>query len=353
MVGNETMLTLWNEAFCGEMEELLGSSVQAQETDAAQSGKVYRTQLLVEGFVQGVLHVTAPAAHIVSFAQLAAGDMLHTQSAWTEETLESWRRLLDGTATRLATRLSKEYAEGRAVPCSILLAETSTMEDIYPAAESGTSASGSKVQHWLLQVGAAQIAMAVSVNVEFMTEMSESIDPLASIHDSLSDAENNTLEAADLEPAMSPPPSEVAGDDNRTQEVAAQASPSASLGGIPAPSSSHEETIEMEQDHPLQEQNQGSARAGMSQERIDLLLDIELGATLRFGALELPLREVLELGPGDVLPLDRHVREPVDLVVGDRIVARGEVVLVAGNFGLHITEVAEPRKRLETIRCLF
>lgn len=88
-------------------------------------------------------------------------------------------------------------------------------------------------------------------------------------------------------------------------------------------------------------------------QRLDLLLDIELEATLRFGALELPLREVLELGPGDVLPLDRHVREPVELVVGDRIVARGEVVLVAGNFALHVTEVAEPRSRLETIRCLF
>ena len=90
-----------------------------------------------------------------------------------------------------------------------------------------------------------------------------------------------------------------------------------------------------------------------TRQRLDLLLDIELEATLRFGALELPLREVLELGPGDVLPLDRHVREPVELVVGDRIVAKGEVVLVGGNFALHVTEVAEPRRRLETIRCLF
>jgi flagellar motor switch protein FliN/FliY len=90
-----------------------------------------------------------------------------------------------------------------------------------------------------------------------------------------------------------------------------------------------------------------------TKQRLDLLLDIELEATLRFGALELPLREVLELGPGDVLPLDRHVREPVELVVGDRIVAKGEVVLVGGNFALHVTEVAEPRRRLETIRCLF
>jgi len=86
---------------------------------------------------------------------------------------------------------------------------------------------------------------------------------------------------------------------------------------------------------------------------LDLLLDVELEATLRFGCRELPLGEVLDLGPGDVVQLDRTVRDPVDLVVGDKIVARGEVVLVNGNFGLRVTEVATPRKRLESIRCLF
>ncbi|HEX3437215.1 MAG TPA: flagellar motor switch protein FliN [Pseudacidobacterium sp.] len=86
---------------------------------------------------------------------------------------------------------------------------------------------------------------------------------------------------------------------------------------------------------------------------IDLLLDVELDASLRFGSREMPLSEVLELGPGDVVPLERHVADPVDLIVGDKIVARGEVVLVNGNFGLRITEVAEPRKSLESIRCLF
>ena len=84
-----------------------------------------------------------------------------------------------------------------------------------------------------------------------------------------------------------------------------------------------------------------------------LLNDIELEATLQFGSRELALREVLELGPGDVVELDRHVTDPVDLIVGDRIVARGEVVLVNGNFGLRVTEVSEPVLRLETIRCLW
>jgi flagellar motor switch protein FliN/FliY len=84
-----------------------------------------------------------------------------------------------------------------------------------------------------------------------------------------------------------------------------------------------------------------------------LLYDIELEATLQFGSREMPLREVLELGPGDVVELDRHVSEPVDLVVGDRIVARGEVVVASGNFALRIIEVATPQLRLESIRCLF
>jgi len=83
------------------------------------------------------------------------------------------------------------------------------------------------------------------------------------------------------------------------------------------------------------------------------LLDIELDVSLRFGKRELPLREVLALLPGDVIELDRNVNEPADLVVGDKIVARGEVVLVDGNFGMRITEVATPQLRLESIRCIF
>lgn len=86
---------------------------------------------------------------------------------------------------------------------------------------------------------------------------------------------------------------------------------------------------------------------------ISLLLDVELEATLRFGCRELQLAEVLGLGPGDVVQLDRHISDPVDLIVGDKIVAHGEVVLVNGNFGLRVTDVAAPRERLESIRCLF
>ncbi|HEV2709753.1 MAG TPA: FliM/FliN family flagellar motor switch protein [Edaphobacter sp.] len=105
------------------------------------------------------------------------------------------------------------------------------------------------------------------------------------------------------------------------------------------------EGVDMEQEMSASE----AARA----EALSFLCDIELDASLQFGSREMPLQEVLELGPGDVIELDRHVSEPVDLVIGDRIVARGDVVIVSGNFALRITEVAAPQLRLESIRCLF
>jgi flagellar motor switch protein FliN/FliY len=96
----------------------------------------------------------------------------------------------------------------------------------------------------------------------------------------------------------------------------------------------------------------GATQAGNGSAR-DLLMEIELDATLQFGSRELQLKDVLALSLGDVLELDRQVNDPVDLVVGDRIVARGEVVIVEGNFALLITEVAAPQMRLESIRGLF
>ncbi len=85
----------------------------------------------------------------------------------------------------------------------------------------------------------------------------------------------------------------------------------------------------------------------------DRLREVELEATLRFGSREMTLGEVLDLGPGDVIELDRQIHDAVDLLVGDKIVARGIAVLTEGRYGLRITEVAEAKKALESIRCLF
>jgi flagellar motor switch protein FliN len=103
-------------------------------------------------------------------------------------------------------------------------------------------------------------------------------------------------------------------------------------------------------EEPARDAPQLESRSAAASGNFDLLLEVALDATLRFGSRALELRELLELGPGDVVELDRHLTDPVDLIVGDKIVARGEVVLVNGNFGLRVTEVAEPILRLESIR---
>jgi len=73
---------------------------------------------------------------------------------------------------------------------------------------------------------------------------------------------------------------------------------------------------------------------------LDLLLDVELEVMLRFGERRMPLREILELGAGSVVELDRGVEEPVDLLLEGKLLARGEVVVVDGNYGLRVLEVA-------------
>ncbi|HWR36692.1 MAG TPA: flagellar motor switch protein FliN [Clostridia bacterium] len=83
---------------------------------------------------------------------------------------------------------------------------------------------------------------------------------------------------------------------------------------------------------------------------LDLLMDVELGMTLRFGERRMLLREILDLSSGAVIELDRQVHETVDLLLDNRVVARGEVVIVDGNYGLRITEVASAAQRIETMQ---
>lgn len=82
---------------------------------------------------------------------------------------------------------------------------------------------------------------------------------------------------------------------------------------------------------------------------LDLLLDVELEASLRFGQREMLLRDILELQPGSVIELDRRVQEPAELIVSGRVIAHGEVVIVDGNYGLRITDIAQPHQRLESV----
>jgi flagellar motor switch protein FliN/FliY len=84
----------------------------------------------------------------------------------------------------------------------------------------------------------------------------------------------------------------------------------------------------------------GSDDAAADNGAMGLLMDVPLAMTLHFGGKKLLLREVLELTAGSVVELDRKIQEPVDLLLDGRLVARGEVVVIDGSYGLRVTDVS-------------
>jgi flagellar motor switch protein FliN/FliY len=84
-----------------------------------------------------------------------------------------------------------------------------------------------------------------------------------------------------------------------------------------------------------------AAPAPPADHRLQTVLDVDLPLVVRFGRAIMPLRSVADLGPGAVIDMGRSPDEPVELLVGDRLVARGEVVVVGGNYGVRITELAD------------
>ncbi len=82
----------------------------------------------------------------------------------------------------------------------------------------------------------------------------------------------------------------------------------------------------------------------LSDSRLEAVLEVDLPLVVRFGRAVMPLRSIAELSPGAVVDMGRTPDEPVELLVGERLVARGEVVIVGGNYGVRITEITSGRR---------
>jgi flagellar motor switch protein FliN/FliY len=83
---------------------------------------------------------------------------------------------------------------------------------------------------------------------------------------------------------------------------------------------------------------------------LDLLLDVDLPVSISFGKTQLPLKDVLKLTTGSIVELNRNLNEPVDVLVNHCLVARGEVVVVEGNYGVRIQQIVDRQARLQSLR---
>ena len=101
---------------------------------------------------------------------------------------------------------------------------------------------------------------------------------------------------------------------------------------------------------PVQFQQFGDQAERDSGANIDLLMDVNLRVTVELGRTSMTIKEILELGPGAVVELDKLAGEPVDILVNDKPIAKGEVVVVDENFGVRVTDIVSAARRVTSLR---
>jgi flagellar motor switch protein FliN/FliY len=82
---------------------------------------------------------------------------------------------------------------------------------------------------------------------------------------------------------------------------------------------------------------------------IDMLLDVTLPISIELGRTSMPIQDILNLGPGSVVELSKLAGEPVDLLVNNKMIARGEVVVVDENFGIRVTSMVSQEERIKSL----
>lgn len=85
-------------------------------------------------------------------------------------------------------------------------------------------------------------------------------------------------------------------------------------------------------------------------QNLDFILDIPLKVTVELGRTSVIIKDLLQLGQGSVLELDKLAGEPLEILVNKKLVAKGEVVVVNEKFGIRLTDIISPVERIETLR---
>jgi flagellar motor switch protein FliN/FliY len=94
----------------------------------------------------------------------------------------------------------------------------------------------------------------------------------------------------------------------------------------------------------------GTATLPARSRTMNLLLDVDLPVSISFGRTQLPMKDVIKLTTGSIVELNRSVNEPVEVLVNQCLIARGEVVVVDGNYGVRILEIASRQERIRSLR---
>ena len=108
------------------------------------------------------------------------------------------------------------------------------------------------------------------------------------------------------------------------------------------------ETAVEEQEGDTDQEEDGKADE-VKEANLDLILDIPLSVTVELGRSKMLINDLLQLGQGSVVELTKLVGEPLEVLVNDKLVARGEVVVVNEKFGVRLTDIVTPMERVKSL----
>lgn len=114
---------------------------------------------------------------------------------------------------------------------------------------------------------------------------------------------------------------------------------------------SHEIMNEFFKDAPKVESSVSQTHLSSTEIRnINMLLDVKMQVRVRIGQKKMLLKDVISMDIGSVVELNQLANDPLEILVGDKVIAKGEVVIIDGNFGVQITEIGTKKERLEQLR---
>jgi flagellar motor switch protein FliN/FliY len=108
------------------------------------------------------------------------------------------------------------------------------------------------------------------------------------------------------------------------------------------------ETAVEEQEGDTNQEEGGKANE-VKEANLDLILDIPLSVTVELGRSKMLINDLLQLGQGSVIELTKLVGDPLEVLVNDKLVARGEVVVVNEKFGVRLTDIVTPMERVKSL----
>jgi flagellar motor switch protein FliN len=94
----------------------------------------------------------------------------------------------------------------------------------------------------------------------------------------------------------------------------------------------------------------GKAIAAAPVQSLDFILDIPLKVTVELGRTKMAIRDILQMAQGSVVELSKFAGEPLEVLVNDKLIARGEVVVVNEKFGIRLTDIISPVERIEQLK---